>query len=129
MDTDKKKLELLEKGITEKVLGASFKVLNTLGSGFLEKVYENALTLELRNEKLSVEQQRPLQITYAGSPVGEYRADLVINNRVLLEIKAAKQLDPTHEAQLINYLKAAGIRVGLLLNFGRPKLQYKRLVI
>lgn len=115
--------------MTEKVLGGAFKVLNTLGAGFLEKVYENALSVELRRNGLPVETQKAIRISYEGTVVGEYQADLVINGKVIVECKAATNLDPVHEAQLINYLKATGIRVGLLINFGRPKLQYRRLVV
>lgn len=120
---------LIEGDVTEKVLGASFKVLNTLGAGFLEKVYENALSIELRRNGLSVENQKVIRISYDGTIVGEYQADLVVNGKVIIECKAASNLDPVHEAQLINYLKASGIHVGLLINFGRPKLQYRRLVV
>lgn len=120
---------LIEGDVTEKVLGASFKVLNTLGAGFLEKVYENALSIELRRNGLSVENQKVIRISYEGTIVGEYQADLVVNGKVIIECKAASNLDPVHEAQLINYLKASGIHVGLLINFGRPKLQYRRLVV
>ncbi len=120
---------LIEGDVTEKVLGASFKVLNTLGAGFLEKVYENALSIELRKNGFSVENQKVIRISYEGTIVGEYQADLVVNGKVIIECKAASNLDPVHEAQLINYLKASGIHVGLLINFGRPKLQYRRLVV
>ena len=119
---------LLEEELTEKILGAAFKVQTVLGCGFLEKVYENAMTVDLRRMGIPVEHQKPLQVRYDGVIGGDYQADLVVGNRVILEFKAASQLDPVHEAQLLNYLKATGIRVGLLLNFGRPKLQYRRFV-
>ena len=118
-----------EQELTEKILGAAFKVQNTLGCGFLEKVYENALVVELSREALRLQQQKSLQVKYEGAIVGEYLADLVVENRVIVECKAVGQLDPVHEAQLLNYLKATGIRVGLLLNFGRPKMQYRRFVV
>ena len=128
MNTDEAKgADFLEKELTERILGASFKVSNTLGSGFLEKVYENALTIELRRINLSVEQQKRLQIHYDSVIVGEYQADLLVEGRVLLEIKATRQLDPVHEAQILNYLKATYIEVGLLLNFG-PEPSIKRKV-
>ena len=120
---------LLEKEVTEKILGAAFKVLNTLGAGFLEKVYENALALELRKVGLGVECQKPFPVRYEGIVVGDYLADMVVASRVIIECKAATNLDPVHEAQLMNYLKASGLRVGLLMNFGRPKLQYRRIVV
>lgn len=103
---------------TETVIGAACKVHNTLGVGFLEKVYENALCLELRNAGFRVEQQRALQVRYAGEIVGEYVADVIVNDSLILAIKALSSLDKTHEAQLVNYLKATGIEVGLLINFG-----------
>jgi GxxExxY protein len=131
MNTDSNPIRssiLLEGDLTEAILGAAFKVLNTLGAGFLEKVYENALALELRKAGLAVECQRPFAIRYEGAVVGDYLADLVVAGKVIVECKAATNLDPVHEAQLMNYLKASGLRVGLLVNFGRPKLQYRRIV-
>lgn len=121
--------KLLEADLTERILEAAFKVSNTLGCGFLEKVYENALVVELSRMGISLEQQKTLKVDYDGAVVGDYFADLVANRRVIVEFKASNQLDPVHEAQLLNYLKATGIRVGLLLNFGRPKLQYRRMVL
>jgi GxxExxY protein len=117
-----------EQELTEKILAAAFKLQNTLGCGFLEKVYENALVVELSRQGLGLQQQKALQIKYEGAIVGEYLADLAVEDRVIVECKAVAQLDPIHEAQLLNYLKATGIRIGLLLNFGRPKLQYRRFV-
>ena len=113
--------------LTEKVIGAFFKVYNTLGYGFAEKVYENALTMELRELGLKVEQQKSITVYYEGSIVGEYVADVIATDVVLLELKAVRQLTDDHEAQLLNYLKATPIEVGLLLNFG-PKAEYKRKV-
>ncbi|MCX7006168.1 MAG: GxxExxY protein [Kiritimatiellaeota bacterium] len=106
------------KELTETVIGAAFKVHNTLGVGFLEKVYENALCLELRNSGFHVEQQRAIQVRYAGEIVGDYVADVVVNDVLIVEIKAVSSLDKAHEVQLVNYLKATGIEVGLLINFG-----------
>ncbi len=117
-----------EADLSERILGAAFKVHNTLGAGFLEKVYENALVHELRKDGIAVEQQRAIQVKYDGILVGVYQADLIVDGRVLVECKAVSSFDPVHEAQLLNYMRATGIRVGLLLNFGRPKLQYRRLV-
>jgi len=119
---------LIEWELTEKVLGAAFKVLNTLGTGFLEKVYENALSFQLQRIGLSVESQKVFHVKYEGSIVGEYQADLVVAGKVIAECKAISNMDSVHEAQLINYLKASGVHVGLLINFGRPTLQYRRLV-
>src|SRR5579864_4221126 len=131
MNTDSKPTAsiLVEGELTEKILGASFKVQNTLGAVFLEKVYENALTLELRKYGLSFESQKAIPVQYEGTVAGNYQADLVVSSKVVVECKAVNNLDPVREAQLMNYLKASGRRVGLLINFARPKLQYRRLVV
>ena len=113
--------------LTEKIIGAFYKVYNTLGYGFSEKVYENALAYELRKLGLKVEQQARIVVYYESEVVGEYQADLVVNGVVIVELKAARQLADEHEAQLLNYLKATPIEVGLLLNFG-PKAEIKRKV-
>jgi len=111
--------------LTEQVLKAFYKVYNTLGYGFLEKVYVNALVLELKKMSIIAATQHPIQVNYDGSIVGEYYADLLINNSILVEVKASKSLTLENEAQLLNYLKATNIEVGLLLNFG-PKPEVKR---
>jgi GxxExxY protein len=132
MNTDAKPVSssiLLEGELTDKILGSAFKVQNTLGGGFLEKVYENALALELRKCGLSIESQKPFPVRYEGAVVGDYQADLLVAERVIVECKAVSNVDSVHEAQLMNYLKASRLRVGLLINFGRPKLQYRRMVI
>jgi GxxExxY protein len=132
MNTDSIRTEphaFLEADLSERIIGAAFKVHNTLGAGFLEKVHENALVYELRRERIAVEQQKTIQVRYDGAIVGDYPADLVVDGRVLVECKAVGNFDPIHEAQLLNYLRATGIRVGLLLNFGRAKLQYRRMVL
>ncbi len=118
-----------EQALTEKILEGAFAVHNTLGSGFLEKVYANALVLELRGKGVSCEQEVPLRVRYKEAVVGDYLADVVVECRVLLELKACSVLDVVHEAQIMNYLRASGLHVGLLLNFGRPKLQYRRFVV
>ena len=114
--------------LTEKIIGCAFKVHNTLGCGFLEKVYENALAHELRKNSLSVEQQKPIQVIYDKIVVGDYIADILVESAVILELKAIKAIDKIHEAQLLNYLKATGLNLGLILNFGQPKLQIRRFV-
>ena len=108
MKTDYKHSEL-----TEKTIGAAYKVYNTLGFGFVEKVYENALAIELKRAGLSVTQQAPLKVTYQGLVVGEYLADLIVDGKVILEIKATSGLVKAQEAQLVNYLKATSIEIGL----------------
>lgn len=111
---------------TEAVIGAAFQVSNTLGAGFLEKVYENALRHEIEKQRLAVEQQKPIQVHYDGVVVGEYIADLVVDQTVLVELKAVKALDDIHSAQVLNYLKATGLPVALLLNSGSPRVEIKR---
>lgn len=112
---------------TRRIIGAYYEVYNQLGSGFLEKVYENALLIELKSRGLKVSAQQPIQVAYKGNPVGDYMADIVVEKKVICEIKAIQSLRSEHEAQLINYLKATGIKVGLLLNFG-PKPEIMRRV-
>ena len=104
--------------LTEKIIGAAFQVHNRLGQGFQEKVYENALVEELRTNGLRIEQQKPLTVMYGGKPVGDFIGDLLIEGSVLVELKANKTIDRSHENQLLNYLKSSGIEVGLLINFG-----------
>jgi GxxExxY protein len=104
--------------VTEKALKAFFKVYNTLGYGFAERVYENALAIELRKQGLTVEKQKDITVYYEGDVVGEYVADVLVNEVVILELKAVRTLTEEHEAQLLNYLKATPVEVGLLLNFG-----------
>ena len=113
--------------ITEKVIGSAFIVSNTLGSGFLEKVYENALTHELRKTGLSLEQQYGIPVYYDGVVVGDYVADLLVEDGVVVELKSVKSLDEIHMAQALNYLKATGLLICLLINFGRPKIEIKRI--
>jgi GxxExxY protein len=115
--------------LTETIIGCAMKVSNTLGVGFLEKVYENALAVELRKAGLVPEQQKKISVTYDGVIVGDYSADILVNGQVILELKAVKFIDEIHKAQLLNYLKATGLRVGLILNFGTPKLGIKRMVL
>ena len=117
---------MLHGEITDLILKAFFKVYNTLGYGFLEKVYENAMRIELTNMGLNVLQQKNIKVFYETDQVGEYFADLLINGLVIVELKAAENICEEHEAQLLNYLKATDIEVGLLLNFGKePKFKRK----
>jgi GxxExxY protein len=116
---------MLHEEITSKIIAAFYAVYNNLGYGFLEKVYENALILELEKRGLKAKQQVPVQVYYESKVVGEYFADLLVDGKVILELKAVEKLITAHEAQLINYLKATNIQIGLLLNFG-PKPEFKR---
>jgi GxxExxY protein len=118
--------KLLHSEITNQIIGAFYTVYNALGYGFLEKVYENALAHELRKRGLEVKQQQPITVYYDGAIVGEYFADLLVDKLVIVELKAAKDVSEDHEAQLVNYLKATNIEVGLLTNFGRfPRFRRK----
>jgi GxxExxY protein len=114
--------------ITEQIIGCAFTVSNELGSGFLEKVYENALAHELRRAGIRVEQQYPIKVYYDGVVVGDYVADLLVEDCVLVELKAIKALGDVEMAQCLNYLKATNSRICLLLNFGQPRVQVKRIV-
>ena len=114
--------------LTEAVIGCVFRVANGLGAGFLEKVYENALIYELRKAGLRAQQQMMVSVHYEGQNVGDYIADIIVEDRLLLELKACKGLEDVHLAQCLNYLKATGVHVGLLFNYGRPRLQWKRVV-
>jgi len=127
MDTDKPRWETNE--ITELVIGAAYQVANTLGSGFLEKVYENALAIEIPKSGLTAVQQPPVQVKYEGVVVGEFIADVLVQDEVLVELKAVKALDEIHLAQCLNYLKATGLHVCLLINFGNPNIEIKRVVL
>ena len=115
--------------LTEKIIGCVFKVSNTLGPGFLEKVYENALAHELRKAGPDFRQQYPISVLYDGTVVGEFLADLLVNEQVIIELKAVKNLDDAHLAQCLNYLKATGLPLCLLINFGTPRVQVKRVAL
>jgi len=115
--------------LTEKVIGCAFSVSNSLGAGFLEKVYENALAYELRKASLRVEQQKPINVYYEDIIVGEYTADLLIENYLLLELKTVEKFNEVHLAQSLNYLKATNLPLCLLLNFGKPKVEIKRVYL
>lgn len=113
--------------VTRIVIGCAYRVANTLGCGFLEKVYANALAHEIRKAGLLAQQQCQIEVLYDGMVVGEYVADLLVERSVLVELKAAKTLERIHLAQCLNYLKGSKLRVCLLINFGTPKVQVKRI--
>ncbi|MFH0795129.1 MAG: GxxExxY protein [bacterium] len=121
-------MALLHEKTTALILEGCFELAKELGAGFLEGVYEKALRLVLREKGLSVKAQVPLSVNFRGQIVGEYFADLVVDDKVIVELKAVKALSPEHQAQVINYLKATGYEVGLLVNFGSPRIEYKRMV-
>lgn len=114
--------------ITRAVIGGAFRVGNELGAGYLEKVYERALAHELQKAGLHVRTQAPIDVLYDGVIVGEYLADLLVEGQVLIELKALRAFDEAHLAQCLNYLKATGLSVCLLINFGGPKVEIKRVV-
>jgi GxxExxY protein len=118
---------MLHEELTKRIIGICFDVLNELGAGFLESVYKKALLIALRQEGLHADDEVKLTVSFRQESVGLFYADIVVENKILLEIKATKNLVPEHQAQVINYLKATGLEVGLLINFGQPKLQFKRL--
>ena len=114
--------------ITERIIGSAYEVSNTLGCGFLEKVYENSMVKELRCRKIKVEQQKKISVFYKKENVGEYFADLLVEDEIIVELKAIKQLTEIQEAQLMNYLKSTKKKIGLLINFGTSRVQIKRIV-
>ena len=120
---------LTDEQLTYRINGCVYEVYRQLGHGYLEKVYENALACELALAGLQAVAQKSLPVHYKGQLVGEYQVDLLVEGRVVLELKAQEKLHPAHEAQLLNYLRASGIRIGLLVNFTHPKAEIKRFVV
>ena len=121
-------ISFLHKETTEEIIGAAFEVHNQLGYGFLERVYQRALQVELLRRGVNAEIEKRIQVKYKGVVVGDYDADLIVANCVAVEIKVSPQYDKRDEAQLLNELKATGLKVGVLLNFGRSEVEFKRLV-
>ncbi|HKS29151.1 MAG TPA: GxxExxY protein [Pyrinomonadaceae bacterium] len=119
--------QLLHEDLTDKVLGACFEVARELGSGFLESVYERALIIAMRHKGLHAKAQAPLTVKFRGVIVGEFFADILVENKLIIELKSVSNIRPEHQAQIINYHKATDIEVGLLVNFGNPRLEYRRL--
>ena len=114
--------------LTKKIIGCAYHVYNTMGFGFLESVYEKCLLIELKNQGLEVESQKPIIVNYEGQVVGEFKADIIVENAVVVELKSVRQIAKAHEVQLVNYLVATGIAVGLILNFGEENVEVKRKV-
>jgi len=112
--------------LTEKIIGCAYRVYNNMGFGFLESVYEKCMLIELRNAGLVAESQKPITVRYENEVVGDFIADIVVNNAIILELKSVRRIITAHEVQLVNYLVATGKRVGLILNFGETKLEVKR---
>jgi len=115
--------------LTEKIIKAALKVHRQLGPGFIEKLYQRALEIELTNNKIKVEREKLLKLTYDGVNIGSDKVDFMVEGKVLVELKAVSELSSVHRAQLISYLKASKLRVGLLINFAQIKLQVKRVIV
>ena len=126
MDTGK---EFLYKELTKEIIDSAFCVQNYLGCGLLEKVYENSLIMELELRNKKVISQKEFKVIYRGQEVGIYYADLVVEDKVIVEVKAVEEINDIHRAQVINYLKISGLRIGLIISFAKPKLKYERLVV
>ena len=120
---------ILYKEISYEIVAAAIDVWKNLGYGFLEKVYENALMIELRKRKIRCEQQKPIRVHYDGEIIGDFFGDIVVNEEIILELKSGKGIDDAHIAQVLHYLKATGLRLGLILNFGPGGLVFKRVVL
>ena len=119
---------MLYEELSRNVIGAAMEVHKQLGSGFLESVYEHALSLEFHSRQIAFERQVPITVMYKQEQIGEYRADFVVDGKIILEIKAASALIPEHYAQAVHYLAATGLRLALLLNFGAKSLEFKRII-
>jgi len=114
--------------LTEKIIGCAYRVYNNMGFGFLESVYEKCLLIELKKEGLQAETQKSVTVTYGGEVVGEFKADMLVEDAVILELKSVNQIAKAHEIQLVNYLVATSKPVGLIINFGEEKVGVKRKV-
>ena len=121
-------LETTSDELTEKIIGAAFQVSNQLGCGFLEKLYENALAIELKKQNFNISQQHAIAVFYDNTNVGDFYADIVVNQHLILELKSIKQITDARRAQCLNYLKASQFKICLLINFGNPKIEIKRIV-
>ena len=126
---DKAEEKILFKELSYEIVSAAIQVWKTLGYGFLEKVYENSMAIELGKRGVAFQQQKPVKVFYDEQLVGDYYADLMVDGKVILELKCAKAVDNAHIAQTLNYLKATGIRLGLILNFGPEKMEFKRVIL
>ena len=124
INTDEDRLNEL----SEKIIGAAFEVSNVLGAGFLEKVYENALNVELKLKGLKAQQQAPLKVYYKNELVGDYIADILVENEIIVELKTVKEFDEIHLAQCLNYLRITGLKLCLLINFSKTRVEIKRIV-
>ena len=126
MDTD---CNIIYKELSYKIVELALEVHNELGCGFLEKVYENALMVLFDREKVPARQQAPADVYFQGKAIGQYFADILVDNKVILELKTVDVIANIHTAQVLNYLRATGMKLGMILNFGKPSFEYKRLVL
>jgi len=126
MNTNKEKI--IYKDLSYKITGLAMEVHSKLGYGFLEKVYENAMMVLLRREGIHAKQQAPITVYFDGEVVGDYYADILVKDKIILELKAIEKITDVHRAQTLNYLKATGLHLAILLNFGKERLQYERFV-
>jgi GxxExxY protein len=121
--------EIIHKELSYRIVGLAMEVHTKLGRGFLEKVYENALMELLNRDSIPARQQAPIHVTFEGKTVGEFFADILVDKKIVLELKVAEAIGSAHKAQMINYLRGTGIRLGIILNFGRRSLEYARVVL
>lgn len=126
MNTNLKNIH--HKEISYKIIGIAMHVYNSLGHGFLEKVYENSMMVKFRKEGVKAEQQKTVTVYYEGEVVGDYLADILVEDKIILELKTAEQIHEAHKAQVLNYLKCTGLKLGIIINFGKNQLEYARLV-
>jgi GxxExxY protein len=125
MNTNK----IIEKDLSYKIVGCGMEVHSKLGPGFLEKVYENALMVLFNREGIPAKQQKPIEVCFEGEVVGEYCADILVDDKIILELKTADKIVDVHRAQILHYLRATGIKLGMILNFGSKTFEYERLVV
>lgn len=118
---------MIHEDITEKIIGCAFEVIKELGTGFLESVYEKAMIIALKQKSLNVKSQYPIDVFFRDEKAGEFYADILVEDKIIVELKTVRALLPEHQAQVINYLRATGMKTGLLINFGNPKLEVRRL--
>ncbi|OHB79754.1 MAG: GxxExxY protein [Planctomycetes bacterium RBG_16_55_9] len=120
---------IIHKDLSYKIIELALEVHNELGCGFLEKVYENALMMLLERENILAKQQAQADVYFQGKVIGQYFADILVDNKIILELKTVNAITDVHKAQVLNYLRATGLKLGLILNFAKPRLEYKRLVL
>ncbi len=123
------KKNIIYKDLSYKVIELALEVQNELGCGFLEKVYENAMMTLFERERIPAKQQAPIDVYFQGKVIGQYFADILVDNKIILELKTVEVIADVHKAQVLNYLRATGLKLGLILNFAKPRFEYKRLVL